>query len=100
MSDLACFDDYALANNIAQFPLPVIVGIGHERDITVLDYVANSRVKTPTAAAELLLGRQSAEYERLISLARAVHTAVTAKPSARLLSRMPAGYGSRCIGAS
>lgn len=79
VSDLACFDDYALANNIAQFPLPVIVGIGHERDITVLDYVANSRVKTPTAAAELLLGRQSAEYERLISLARAVHTAVTAK---------------------
>lgn len=54
-SDLAAFDDYELANNVAQFPLPVIVGIGHERDITVLDYVANMRVKTPTAAAEWLI---------------------------------------------
>lgn len=81
VSDLACFDDYALANNIAQFPLPVVVGIGHERDVTVLDYVAHTRVKTPTAAAELLLQRQNAEYERLLSLARAVHAAATAKVS-------------------
>ena len=50
-SDLMAFDDYDLAANVAQFPLPVIVGIGHERDVTVLDYVANMRVKTPTAAA-------------------------------------------------
>lgn len=55
--DLAAFDDYALAANIAMFPLPVIIGIGHERDITLLDYVANMRVKTPTAAAEWLIGR-------------------------------------------
>ncbi len=57
VSDLASFDDYDLAANVAQFPLPVIVGIGHERDVTVLDYVANTRVKTPTAAAEVLIGR-------------------------------------------
>lgn len=56
-SDLAAFDNYDLAANIAQFPLPVIIGIGHERDVTVLDAVANMRVKTPTAAAEWLIAR-------------------------------------------
>lgn len=55
-SDLAAFEDYDLAAAVAMFPLPVIVGIGHERDVTVLDYVANMRVKTPTAAAEWLIG--------------------------------------------
>lgn len=59
-SDLACFEDYDLAANIAQFPLPVIIGIGHERDITVLDYVARMRVKTPTAAAEWLIAHGAA----------------------------------------
>lgn len=54
-SDLNSFDDYSLATNVAQFPLPVIVGIGHERDVTILDYVAGKRVKTPTAAAEWLI---------------------------------------------
>lgn len=54
-SDLQCFEDYDLALNIAQFEIPVIIGIGHERDITLLDYVANMRVKTPTAAAEWLI---------------------------------------------
>lgn len=56
-SDLAAFDSYDLAARIARYRLPVIVGIGHERDITVLDYVANMRVKTPTAAAEWLITR-------------------------------------------
>lgn len=56
-SDLAAFDDYDLAADIARFPIPVIIGIGHERDITVLDYVAKKRVKTPTAAAEFLIER-------------------------------------------
>lgn len=50
--ELNSFDNYDLARRVATFPLPVIVGIGHERDITVLDYVAGIRVKTPTAAAE------------------------------------------------
>lgn len=54
-SDLNSFDDYDLAANVAQFPLPVITGIGHERDNTVIDYVSNLRVKTPTAAAEWLI---------------------------------------------
>lgn len=55
-TDLNWFDDYQLAARVAKFPLPVIVGIGHERDVTVLDYVACQRVKTPTAAAEFLIG--------------------------------------------
>lgn len=56
-TDLDGFDDYELAANVAQFPLPVIVGIGHERDTTVLDFICAERVKTPTAAAELLAAR-------------------------------------------
>lgn len=54
-TDLGCFDSYELASCVAQFPLPVIAGIGHERDITVIDYVAHTRVKTPTAAADLFI---------------------------------------------
>lgn len=56
-SDLSGFDTYLLAAACAQFPLPIITGIGHERDDTVLDSVAHTRVKTPTAAAELLIHR-------------------------------------------
>jgi len=58
-ADLLCFDDYDLASNIAQFPLPVITGIGHERDTSVADIVAHTRVKTPTAAAELLVSHNA-----------------------------------------
>lgn len=68
-SDLLAFDDYNLALNVAQFPLPVVIGIGHERDTTVLDYVANMRVKTPTAAAEWLIARGTAAMDRLRRIA-------------------------------
>ena len=54
-SELSCFDTYDLACNCAQFPLPIITGIGHQRDESVLDMVAHTRAKTPTAAAELLI---------------------------------------------
>lgn len=54
-AELNSFDNYDLAHRVATFPLPVIVGIGHERDVTVLDYVAGIRVKTPTAAAERII---------------------------------------------
>ena len=56
-ADLHSFDNYAVAKVIAQLPIPVISGIGHERDTTVIDEVAHCRVKTPTAAAELLIER-------------------------------------------
>ena len=55
-SDLSAFDSYLLAAHCAQFPLPVITGIGHERDDTVLDVVAFFRAKTPTAVADFLIG--------------------------------------------
>lgn len=89
-SDLIAFEDYDLAAAIARFPLPVIIGIGHERDITLLDYVANMRVKTPTAAAEWLI----AEGEKLLDMLRRVvnlmMTASTARigESARRLSSL------------
>ena len=67
-SDLSGFDTYLLAAACAQFPLPIITGIGHERDETVLDSVAHTRVKTPTAAAELLINRMSEAAQRLEEL--------------------------------
>lgn len=54
-SDLSGFDTLALAENVANFPLPVITGIGHDRDESILDMVAHTRVKTPTAAAAFLV---------------------------------------------
>lgn len=56
-SDLHSFDSYPLAVNCAQFPLPIITGIGHERDDTVLDYISFYRAKTPTAVADFLIDR-------------------------------------------
>ena len=56
-TDLACFDSYELALNCAQFPLPIISGIGHQRDVSILDMVAHTSVKTPTAAAEFLISK-------------------------------------------
>jgi exodeoxyribonuclease VII large subunit len=53
--DLNCFDGYELASEAARFPLPVITGIGHEKDDTVVDMVANTKLKTPTAVAEFLI---------------------------------------------
>ena len=54
-SDMSGFDTLALAENVANFPLPIITGIGHERDESILDMVSHMRVKTPTAAAALLI---------------------------------------------
>ena len=64
-SDLSGFDTYDLAANCAQFPLPIITGIGHERDDTVLDMISHTRVKTPTAAAEFLIARFAEAAGRL-----------------------------------
>jgi len=57
--DLLCFDDYSVAYYITQFPLPVITGIGHERDTTIADMVANTSLKTPTATAEFIITKAS-----------------------------------------
>lgn len=75
-SDLASFDDYSLAANVAQFPIPVIVGIGHERDTTVLDHVAHLSVKTPTAAAEWLLLRAAHTLDSLSAITLELYNTV------------------------
>jgi exodeoxyribonuclease VII large subunit len=54
-TDLHCFDSYEIGRAIAMFPLPVISGIGHQRDTTVVDEVSNKRAKTPTAVADLII---------------------------------------------
>ncbi|MEB2781464.1 exodeoxyribonuclease VII large subunit [Algoriphagus sp. C2-6-M1] len=66
--DLDCFDDYKLAAQIANFSLPVLTGIGHERDESIADLVAHSRLKTPTAVAEFLLSGFR-EFEENLGLA-------------------------------
>lgn len=75
-SDLSGFDTYLLAAACAQFPLPIITGIGHERDDTVLDSVAHTRVKTPTAAAEFLIDCMNAAADELEILATRLYSVV------------------------
>lgn len=75
-SDLSDFDSYELAACIALYPLPVLTGIGHERDETVLDYVAHTKVKTPTAAAAFIIEHQAEEAALLDDLyQRITHSA-------------------------
>ncbi len=67
-TDLAAFDNYEIASNIAQFPIPVLSGIGHERDASVVDMVAFKHLKTPTAVAEFIIEHtegieESLDYE-------------------------------------
>ena len=64
-TDLTCFDDYTLASHCAQFPIPIITGIGHTRDVSVVDMVVHTSVKTPTAAAEWLIARIAQQVEVL-----------------------------------
>ena len=64
-SDMSGFDTLALAENVANFPLPIITGIGHERDESILDMVSHTRVKTPTAAAALLIDHLKAVLDLL-----------------------------------
>ena len=71
-ADLSGFDSYMLAASCAQFPLPIITGIGHERDDTVIDAVAHQRVKTPTAAAELLIARMLEQLRHLEEMTHAI----------------------------
>jgi exodeoxyribonuclease VII large subunit len=89
-TDLACFDSYDLALNCAQFPLPVITGIGHQRDVSILDMVAHTSVKTPTAAAELLIERlQNVENEIRQSFAAVCHILKTyLNEESRMLQEM------------
>ena len=79
VSELSCFDSYNLAYNIANFPLPVITGIGHERDDTVADVVAHTKVKTPTAAAEFIINRVFDSAQELENLTRRMSDSITGR---------------------
>lgn len=95
VSELSCFDSYNLAFNIANFPLPVITGIGHERDDTVADVVAHTKVKTPTAAAEFIINRVFDTASELENLIRRMSDAITGRMNAenvrieRLSQKLP-----------
>jgi exodeoxyribonuclease VII large subunit len=82
VSELSCFDSYNLAYNIANFPLPVITGIGHERDDTVADVVAHTKVKTPTAAAEFIINRVFDSASELENLTRRMSEAINNRMNA------------------
>jgi len=72
VADLSSFDNYDLAYHVTQFPLPVITGIGHEKDDTIIDLVAHTRMKTPTAVAEFLIIGMARFYERLLDVENTV----------------------------
>ena len=107
-SDMSGFDALSLAENVANFPLPVITGIGHDRDECILDMISHTRVKTPTAAAAFLIERLSAvddtvsrlqeRLQQLFSLVRTRHESRLLLLQERLeavLSRKLLQHGSR-----
>ena len=67
-TDLSCFDNYELCAVCAQFDLPILSGIGHTRDVSVLDLVAHEALKTPTAVAEWLIHRMDDQMARIVDL--------------------------------
>ena len=97
-SDMAGFDTLELAENVANFPLPVITGIGHERDECVLDIVSHTRVKTPTAAAALLVDNLHAVDNRIDEARQRLAALTTSilesekKRLARITEGIPARY--------
>lgn len=100
--DLVCFDDYELAVNVAQFPLPVLTAIGHDHDFHIIDQVAHTHVKTPTALADWLIDRFSDEAWRLDTLVQRLHLAVRTLATAEagaveaLRQRLAYAVQSRC----
>lgn len=67
-TDLTCFDTYELASHCAQFPLPILSGIGHTRDVSIVDMVVHSSLKTPTAVAEMLVDHNAQQLVRIDQL--------------------------------
>lgn len=103
-SDLSCFNSYRLCSYVAQFPLPVVTGIGHDKDVSVADMVAHTSLKTPTAVAAWLTERMASEMAWLSDAAMAVaqlSVAATRREQMRLerlsgeVSRLGATYGER-----
>ena len=80
--DLACFDDYEMAAAIAQYPIPVLTGVGHDHDFHVCDMVAYEYVKTPTALADYILEMYENEDARLSSYHTRMRLALSSRVSA------------------
>ena len=76
-ADFDCFDDYELCKAIARFPIPILTGIGHERDETIADMVAHTKLKTPTAVAEFLIGGLDHFDDRLNEAAYRIERSLT-----------------------
>ena len=72
-TDLSCFDAYDLALHCAQFPLPIIAGIGHQRDLSIVDMVVHTSVKTPTAAATFLIEAMEGAKGKLTDTYNAIY---------------------------
>jgi len=76
-SDLTCFDTYELASHCAQFPLPVLSGIGHTRDVSIVDLVVHSALKTPTAVAEYIIDHNAQQLVLLDQLRQRLERVAT-----------------------
>jgi exodeoxyribonuclease VII large subunit len=83
-SDMECFNNYNLAYHIAQFPVPVLTGIGHERDETITDIVAHRSLKTPTAVAEFLIDALDSFFELIISFQERLTDSIRSMVSSEL----------------
>ena len=77
VSDLDCFDAYNLSASLAQFPLPVLTGIGHTRDVSVVDMVAKLPLKTPTAVADFIINHTRSLEEKIDSYIELLSRSVT-----------------------
>lgn len=99
-SDMSGFDALELAENVANFPLPIITGIGHDRDECILDMVSHTRVKTPTAAAALLIDNLHTAEIRIDDARQRIANLTSRKMEveklrlSRLAERLPALFGS------
>lgn len=99
-SDMSGFDALELAENVANFPLPIITGIGHDRDECILDMVSHTRVKTPTAAAALLIDNLHTAERRIDDARQRIANLTSRKIEveklrlSRLAERLPALFGS------
>lgn len=76
-ADLSGFDTLALAEHVANFPIPIITGIGHDRDESILDMVSHTRVKTPTAAAAFLIDHLKQTLDRITTMQTLIPTLVS-----------------------
>jgi exodeoxyribonuclease VII large subunit len=88
-SDLSWFDNYNIAYHITQFPLPLITGIGHEKDMSVTDLVANTSLKTPTAVADFLINRVTSAEDHLNEMSteiKSISTGIIEKNKYRIES--------------